>query len=77
MGVWACVSARRATTTARDWTTARRMPPPLRFGQKNKNQLATGAAKAGDGRQESGQNHTSTTTGDDGSMQWMAERGDG
>ena len=51
--------------------------PPSRFGQKTNNQLATGAAKAGSGRQESVENHASTMTGDDGSVQWMTERGDG
>ena len=51
--------------------------PPSHFGQKTNNQLATGAAKAGSGRQESVKNHTSTMMGDDGSVQWMTERGDG
>ena len=51
--------------------------PPTRIGQKNNNQLATGVAKAGGGRQESVENHTSTTTGDDGNVQWMTERGGG
>jgi hypothetical protein len=37
----------------------------------------TGAAKAGGGRQESVENHTLRTTGNDGSVQWMTERGDG
>ena len=43
--------------------------PPSRFGQKNNNQLATGAVKAGCGRQESIENYISTTTGDKGSVQ--------
>jgi hypothetical protein len=51
--------------------------PLSRFGQKNNNQLATGAAKVGCGRQESVENHTVMTTGDDVSVQWMTERGDG
>ena len=51
--------------------------PPSRFRQKNNNQLATGAAKASCGRQESVENHTVMTTGDDVSVQWMTERGGG
>ena len=77
MGVWARAPVRRATTMTGHRTTARRMPPPSRFGQKNNNQLATGAAKAGGGRQESVENHTSMTTGDNGNVQWMTERGGG
>jgi hypothetical protein len=49
--------------------------PPSRYGQKNNNQLATGAVKVGGGRQESVENHTSMTTGDDRSVQWMTEWG--
>ncbi len=60
VGVWARASARRETTTAGDRTTAR---------HKNNIQLATGVTKAGGGRQESVENHTSTTTCDDGSVQ--------
>ena len=51
--------------------------PPSRFGQKNNNQLATGAAKVGGGRQESVENHTVMTTGNGVSVQWMTEWGDG
>ena len=50
---------------------------PSRFGQKNNNQLATGAAKAGGDRKESADNHTATTTGNNRSMQWMTEQGGG
>ena len=77
MGVWACASARWVTMTAGDRTTARQMPPPSCFGQKTNNQLATGAAKAGNGRQESVENHMVMRTGNNVSMQWMTERGDG
>ena len=51
--------------------------PPSCFGQKNNNQLATGAAKAGSGRQESIENHMVMTTGNNMSVQWMTEQGDG
>ena len=51
--------------------------PPSCFGQKNNNQLGTRAAKAGGSRQESVENQTSVMMGNDGSMQWMTERGDG
>ena len=51
--------------------------PAVHFGQKNNNQLAKGAAKAGGGRKESADNHTATATGDNRSMQWMTEQGGG
>jgi hypothetical protein len=51
--------------------------PPSCFGQKNNNQLATGAAKAGSGRQESVENHMVMMMGKNVSAQWMTERGGG
>ena len=52
--------------------------PSLHFGQKNNNQLATRVAKTDvGGRQESIENHTETTTGNNVSMQWLTEQGDG
>jgi hypothetical protein len=49
--------------------------PTSCFAQKNNNQLAMGAAKAGSGRKENADNHTATTTGNDRSVQWMTEWG--
>jgi hypothetical protein len=63
--------------TAGDRMTARQMPPPSCFGQKNNNQLATGVAKVGGGRQESIDNHMATTMGNNVSVQWMIEQGGG
>ena len=51
--------------------------PPSCFGQKNNNQLATGEAKAGSGRQESVENHMVMMMGKNVSAQWMTERGGG